>query len=149
MVLFLLNLIFTALSTLSNLITKLIFNATAYLIVLMIQAFKVPGEAFQNGLEQVAELIKSLIEYLVGLAADAISNLILSLFNLVVEGVSGSAAATGLVLGGLVEQTRNSLDGLFKDLPDVLGGFKEMISTIISDLWNNYKEAAGYVTENA
>ncbi|KAF5930651.1 hypothetical protein HYC85_031524 [Camellia sinensis] len=115
----------------------------------MIQAFKVPSEAFQSGLEQVVELIKSLIEYLVGLAVDAISNLILSLFNLVVEGVSGSAAATGLVLGGLVEQTRNSLDGLFKDLPDVLGGFKEMISTIISDLWNNHKEATGYVTENA
>ncbi|GFZ01863.1 hypothetical protein Acr_15g0004720 [Actinidia rufa] len=150
MVLFLLNIIFLALGTLSNLVFRIIFNVTTYMLVLVIQSFKVPGEVAKGALEQVADVIKLCVEYLVEFAWEAISSLLSALFDLVKEGVFGSVVATGSAIGGLLEHMRNSMDGFLKELiPEVLEGFSEMISTIVTDFWNNYKEAVGYVTENA
>ncbi|GFY99405.1 hypothetical protein Acr_13g0008060 [Actinidia rufa] len=149
MVLFLLKIIFLALSTLSNLVSRFVLTATAYLLVLAIHAFKVPGKAAKGAIEQVSDAVKSCAEYLLEVLLEAVSTAIYALFDLLKEGVSGSAVAAGSAIGGLVEKMRNSADGLLKDLPEVLKGFWEMVSTIGTDLWNNYKEAIGYVTENA
>ncbi|KAL6952021.1 hypothetical protein U1Q18_033774 [Sarracenia purpurea var. burkii] len=149
MVLFLLNILFSAVSVISSLLFRLFFTVTAYLLVLVIQAFKVSGETAKGALDQVAEVIKSCVEYLVELALEATSSVVSAVFDAVKEGVSGSVAATGSAIGGLVEQTRDSLDGLVKGLAEVFVGFSEMISNIITDLWDNYREAVGYVTENA
>ncbi|KAK9282453.1 hypothetical protein L1049_005371 [Liquidambar formosana] len=149
MVVFLLKIIFVALSTLSNLLSRLFFTLTAYLIVLFIHAFKVPGQAVQGALEQVGEFIKGCLEYLVEFIWEVITTIISTAFDLLKEGVFGSAAVTGTAIGGLVEKTRDSLAGLLKDLPEVFQGLSEMVSTVVSDLWNNYLEAVGYVKENA
>ena len=149
MVLFLLKFLFLALSILSNLVSRFLLTAIAHLLVLAIHAFKVPGEAAKGALEQVSDAVKSCAEYLLEGLLEALSDAISTLFDLLKEGVSGSAAATGSAIGGLVEQMRNSVDGLLKDLPEVLEGFSEMVSTIVTDLWNNCREAIGYVTENA
>ncbi|GFZ13336.1 hypothetical protein Acr_23g0017210 [Actinidia rufa] len=146
---FLLKFLFLALSTLSYLISRFLLTATAYLLVLAIHAFKVPGEAVKGALEQVSDAVKSCVEYLLEVLLEALSAAVSTLFDLLKDGISGSAAATGSAIGGLVEQMRNSVDGLLKDLPEVLEGFSEMVSTIVTDLWNNYREAIGYVTENA
>lgn len=45
------------------------------------------------------------------------------------------------------EKTRSWLDGLLTDFPEVFDGFSEIISTMVTDLWNIYKDALGY--ENA
>ncbi|KAA8550573.1 hypothetical protein F0562_002257 [Nyssa sinensis] len=141
--------IFMAVSTLSNIISRIIFTATAYLLVLVIQSFKVPGQAIQGALEQLADVIKAFLEYFLELVLEVISTSISGLFDIITEGVSSSAVAAGTAIGGLVELMRTWLDGLLEGLPVAVEGFLEMISTMVTDLWNNYKDAIGYVTENA
>jgi phage-related protein len=149
MVIFLLKFIFLAITTLSNLISRLFFTTVANLLVLVIYGFRVPGEAMQGVLEQVGEAIKGCLEYVLELVVEVVKYFISSFFDALIAAVTGSAAAAGSAAGDLVEKTRTSLEGLLKDLPEVMEGFLEMVSTIVSDLWNNYKDALGYVTENA
>lgn len=149
MIVTLLNIIFSTLSALSNIFSRIIFSLIAYLFVLIVQAFKVPGEAAKGALEQVAEAIKACLEYVLELLIEVISTIISTLLDSLKEGIVGSAVATVAVIGGIVEATRTSLNGLFENLPDLVESFSEMISTMMLDLWNNYKDAIGYVTENA
>ncbi|XWS31230.1 hypothetical protein CRYUN_Cryun23aG0059700 [Craigia yunnanensis] len=145
----LLKLLFCIVSTLSNLVTRLIFSATAYFLVLLIQTLKVPGEALQGTLEQLVEAIKACFEYFLELIIQLISSLISSGFDLFIQAVTWSASVSAEVLGTLVEKTRTSLEELLTDIPEIAEGFSEMISTVVTDLWNNYKYALGNVTENA
>ncbi|KAK9944721.1 hypothetical protein M0R45_010276 [Rubus argutus] len=148
MAFFLLKLIFFALSFMSNLISRLIFSATAHLVVLVIHGFRAPGQATHGSLQQLSELIKSCFEYMLELIMDAISALISTLFDYLKEGVTGSASVATSAIGGLIEKTKNSLDGL-TDFPEVFEGVSEMVSEMVMDLWNNCKDALGYITENA
>ncbi|GMY33834.1 Anti-sigma-I factor RsgI6 like [Fagus crenata] len=149
MAVFLLKIIFLAISTLSNFITRLFFTTIANLLIVLIHAFKVPGESMQGVLEQVGEAIKGCLEYFLELLIEVIKTIISSVFDALINGVTGSAAVTGSAIGGLVEKTRTSFEGLLNDFPEIIEGFSEMISTVVTDLWNNYKDALGYVTENA
>lgn len=150
MVIFLLKFIFLAINALSNFVARLFFTAVANLLVLSIQALKVPGEAVQAVLEQVAEVTKGCLEHFSEFLIQVVKTLISSVFDVLVNGVSGSVTFAGSAIGGLVEQTRSSFEELLKDvLPQVMEGFSEMTSTMVSDLWNNCKDALGYVTENA
>ncbi|KAK9992966.1 hypothetical protein SO802_022669 [Lithocarpus litseifolius] len=148
MVVVILKFIFLAIITLANLTTKLFFTSIANLIVL-IHAFKVPGEALQGALEQVGEALKGCLEYVLELLIEVIKTIISTVFEALINGATGSAAVTGSAIGGLVEKTRTSFEGLLNDFPEIIEGFSEMVSTVVSDLWNNYKDALGYVTENA
>ena len=103
----------------------------------------------QGVLEQVGEAIKGCLEYFLELLIEVIKTIISSVFDALINGVTGSAAVTGSAIGGLVEKTRTSFEGLLNDFPEIMEGFSEMISTVVTDLWNNYKDALGYVTENA
>lgn len=148
MMVFILKFIFLAIITLSNLISKLLFTSIANLLVL-IQAFKVPGEALQGGLEQVGEALKGCLEYFLELLIEVIMTIISTVFDVLINGATSSAAVTGSAIGGLVEKTRTSFEGLLNDFPEIMENFTEMVSTVVTDLWNNYKDALGYVTENA
>lgn len=148
MAVFLLKFIFFIVSTISNLISRLIFSTTAHVLVQLLQAFKVPGERTQNALEQVRNVVQGCIEYLVDLAMNVTTSIISFIFDLLKEGISSSSVATVSAITGLMEITKNSLDGLLKDVPEVLKAFTEMISTIVTDLLNNCKDAIGYVAEN-
>ncbi|XP_022771538.1 uncharacterized protein LOC111314434 isoform X1 [Durio zibethinus] len=145
----LLKLIFSTVSTLSNLVTRLIFTATAYFLVLLIHVFKVPGEALGVALEKLAEAIESCFDYFLELIIELTGSLISSVFNLFTEAVTSFVSASGEAFGTLVEKTRTSLEELLTDIPEIVEGFAEMISTVVIDLWNNTKYALGYVTENA
>ncbi|XWS47185.1 hypothetical protein CRYUN_Cryun14cG0131600 [Craigia yunnanensis] len=145
----LLKVIFCIVSTLSNLVTRLIFSATAYLLVLLIHAFKVPREALQGALEQLAEAIKACFEYILELIIEQTGSLISSVFDLFIEAVTSFASVSGEAFGTLVEKTRTSLEELLTGLPEIAEGFSEMISNVVTDLWNNYNSALEYVTENA
>lgn len=144
-----LKVIFCIISTLSNLVTRLIFSATAYVLVLLIHAFKVPGEALQGALEQLAEAIKSCFEYFLELIIELTGSVISSFFNLFIEAVTSSASVSAATFAILVETTRTSLAELLTGLPEIAEGFSEMISNMVTDFWNNYKYALEYVTENA
>ncbi|KAL5862067.1 hypothetical protein ACOSQ4_003363 [Xanthoceras sorbifolium] len=149
MIVFFLNFIFFIITTLSNLITRLIFSVTAYLLVLIIQAFKVPGEVIHGALDQLGDIIKACFEYLLEVLMGAIGSIISSGLDLLKEAVIESVTATGSTMGSLAEKSRDSLDVVMKSLPDILDGLWDMVSTILKDLWDNYMDALGYVTQNA
>ncbi|KAJ0581180.1 hypothetical protein HanRHA438_Chr04g0177701 [Helianthus annuus] len=147
--LILINLIFSSITLISNILSRLLFTVTAYLLVIAIQGLKVPGEALQSAMEQFGGFIRSCVEYLFELFLEVISEIIGFVFDLVKESVFGSVAATGAAAGGLVEKTRSAFQGLTEEIPAVVEGAVEMVTTMVTDLWNNYIDAQSYVTENA
>ncbi|KAB2614272.1 hypothetical protein D8674_039736 [Pyrus ussuriensis x Pyrus communis] len=152
MVVFLLKLIFFALSFISNLVTRLIFSATAHLLVLLIHGFRTPAQGIHGTLQLVTEVIRSCSEYFVGLVMKALSATISTFFDFLKGSVTGSAGVTTSAIVGLVEKTKTSLesvDGLLPDYPEVSKGFSEMVYRIVNDMWNNFKDAFEYVTKNA
>jgi len=149
MVAVLLKLVFYTISTITNLISRLIFSTTAYFLVVLIQAFKVPGEATKGIIEQAAEAIKSVLEYVLVLIVDVIGTIISTIFDTIKGAAIESIVAGSSAMADLVEQTKTSLEGLLNDVPEIVEGFSEMVTKMISDLWNNCMEALGYVQENA
>lgn len=148
MALFLLKLIFFVVSLVANLVSRLIFSTIAHLLVLLIHGCKLPGQAIHGGLGQVSEAIKSCLEYFLGLIMEVISALISTFFDYLIESVTGSAAAATSTVWDLLEKTKTSLDAL-KSFQEAFEGLPEMTFDIVKDLWNNYKDALGYVVENA
>ncbi|KAK4440507.1 hypothetical protein Salat_0385600 [Sesamum alatum] len=148
MAVILLKLVFLVMSTLSNLLTRLIFNAAAHVLVQMIQALKVPGEGSQRLLDQVRSMITKMLEYLSDLMIQAVSKVLSSLFDVVKEGVLSSSSGLAAAVAGLVEKSRTSLNDAVEDVPEVLEAFREMVAKIATDFWNNCNEAVTYVTQN-
>lgn len=150
MVFFLVRFIFLAITALSSLVSRLIFSATAHLLVLIIQGCRLPGQAVQGGLQLIADVIRACFESVLQFIVEKICSSAAAALDLLIEVISGSAALTGSALGGLVEKTRASLDGVLENsLSQLAEDFRQMISTIMTDLWSNYKDAVGYFTENA
>uniref|UniRef100_A0A7C9CJG7 Uncharacterized protein n=1 Tax=Opuntia streptacantha TaxID=393608 RepID=A0A7C9CJG7_OPUST len=150
MVAILFKLIFYVISAISNIITKVIFSTTAYFIVLLIHALKVPGEATKGLLEQAADTLRSALEYVVGLIMEVISTSISAIIDTIKDGIIESIVHGKSALAELVEQTKSSFEGLLKEVvPEIVQGFSDMATNIVSDLWNNYIQAIGYVQENA
>ncbi|KVI01336.1 hypothetical protein Ccrd_020403 [Cynara cardunculus var. scolymus] len=143
-VLILINLIFSTIIMLSNLLSHLIFNTTAYLLVIAIQGLRVPGEALQSAMEQIADLIRTCIGYVLEVVMEVISEIVGLVFDLVKEGVFGSVSATGAATVGVVEKMKSGFDGLTEEIPAVVEGVVEMVTTVVSDLWNNYMNAQNY-----
>ncbi|KAG5567217.1 hypothetical protein RHGRI_002692 [Rhododendron griersonianum] len=143
MVLVLLNFVFSAVTAITNLLSRLILTATACLLVLVIQALKLSGGAMKVAIEQLSAFAESFFVSLV----EGIGNIFSTLFDLSKERISNSADAIGSALGVLMEQTGNSVVGLLNGLALVFEGFVGMVSTIITDLWNNLMDATGYHVE--
>ncbi|KAK9055629.1 hypothetical protein SSX86_026714 [Deinandra increscens subsp. villosa] len=133
-VLILINIIFSAITLIANLLSRLLFTVTAFLLVIAIQGLKVPGEALQSAMEQIGGLIRSCVEYLLEIILEVISEIVGFVFDLVKETVFGSVAATGAAVGGLVEKTRSGFDGLTEEIPAVVEGAVEMVTTMLTNL---------------
>lgn len=144
----LLKLVFSILSALSNMITRLVFTTAARVLVQMIQALKIPCENSHRVLDQVKDMMRTCLEYLLDLIVEAITTVLSSLFDLVKEGVLNSSYGLIAAVSGLLEKSKTSLDDAVKDVPQVLEAFGEMVGTIVADLWNNCNNALGYVKEN-
>ncbi|CAL1361679.1 unnamed protein product [Linum trigynum] len=149
MIVLLVRLIFFTISAVSNLISRAIFSATAHFVVLIIQGLRVPGQAAQTGLGHIGEGLKSVLDYIFQLVWEAATSAVSAAFDAVLEAIVGSLTTTGSAVGGLVEQTRNSLEGLLKDLPELGQEVSDLLTTLLSDAWGNYKDALGYVAEHA
>ncbi|GLT28138.1 hypothetical protein SLA2020_030920 [Shorea laevis] len=140
--------IFFLFTTLSSILARL-FGFSIYLFVQAIQVFKVPGETIQGGLEQVAEFIKTCFEFVFGIIIEIISAIASALLDHVKEAIKGSAAEMVSKVVDLMENTRNSLDGLLKDLPEIGESFLQMIQTVIETLWDGYKDSVKYLIGSA
>lgn len=145
----LIKLIFAIINTFCNVITKVIFSTTAYFVVLIIHAFKVPGEATKGILEEAAGALRSFIEYAFELIIEVIKYILFAIFDKIKDGIIESIVSGSSALGEIIEQTKNSFEGLLNDVPEIIQGFSEMIVTMISDFLSNSMGALGIVQENA
>ncbi|KAJ6403730.1 hypothetical protein OIU84_012020 [Salix udensis] len=111
---------------------------------------RLPSQALQGGLQLIADATRACFELVLEFIVEKISSSTAAAFDLLIEGISASAALTGSALEGLVEKTRNSLHGVLENsLSQLAEDFGEMISAIMTAFWNNYKDAVRYFTENA
>lgn len=107
------------------------------------------GGATKGIIEQAAEAIKSVLEYVLGLIIDMISTIISFIFDTIKGVVIESIVSGSSAVADLADKTKTSLEGLLNDVPEIVERFSEMVTKMISDLWNNCMEALGYVQENA
>ncbi|KAG6436452.1 hypothetical protein SASPL_101351 [Salvia splendens] len=142
------ELIFSLVTALSSLLTCLIFNGAAHVVVQMIQVMKVQGESSQRLLDQVKEVITKCMEMLMNLIVNAVVSVFSSSFNLVKEGLFSSSSGLAAAVVGLLEKSKTSFEDALKDVPEVLDAFTEMLGKIIADFVNNCSQAVAYVTEN-
>lgn len=149
MVLLLLKLVFFVVSVLSDLVTRVIFATAAHVLVQMIQLITAPGKNSLWLLEQVRDVIKTCLEYLVQLVIHVISTLISSLFDAVKEGVLNSSSGVASVVAELLVKLRTSLEEAVQQIPEVMDAFAQMIGKVVADALNNCNAAIAYVSEKA
>jgi phage-related protein len=135
--------------TLWSLLTRLIFNTIAYTIVLLIQGLRSSGEGSLGIFQQVAEIIKTCFEFILQILIDSISSIVSLVFDVLKDIITGSVSATGSMAAGLAEKLKTSFEESLKQLPELIGEISDMMSNMVTELWNNYKEAVEYVTGNA
>ncbi|CAK8561083.1 unnamed protein product [Lathyrus sativus] len=136
-------------STLWSLLTRLIFNTIAYTIVLLIQGLKTSGEGSLGIFQQVAEIIRACFEFVLQLLIGSISSIVSLVLDAVKNVITGSVSATGSMAAELAEKLKTSFEESLKQVPELLEEVFDMMSNMVTDLWNNYKEAVGYVVGNA
>lgn len=136
-------------ATLWSLLTRLIFNTIAYTIVLLIQGLKSSGEGSLGIFQQVAEIIRACFEFILQLLIGSISSIVSLVFEAVKDVITGSVSATGSMAAELAEKLKTSFEESLKQVPELFEEVVHMMSNMVTDLWNNYKEAVGYVAGNA
>ncbi|CAN8258209.1 unnamed protein product [Cochlearia groenlandica] len=139
------NLIFSLVSLLSNSISYVIFHVTACSFVLFVQAFKIPGEAICALIKLVRDTAESCFPKLCELLVDLVYQVFTFLFDLAKGRFLTLSDSILLKIGDVREKGMTWFDMFLKEWPKVFEGFIEMVSTIVSGLWNNYKDALYYV----
>ncbi|KAG9446054.1 hypothetical protein H6P81_012182 [Aristolochia fimbriata] len=148
MLTFLLNLAFSAVASLANLLSFVVLRCSAFLLVIAIQGLKFPGGAIHGVLDFLAGMVKWVVEYAVEFLMEAASSVISSGFELLTEIVTGSVGMTSSAVVSLAEMTKTAFENGQEMLPEVLEGAVEMIGTIVSNTWENCVDAFGYIQEN-
>lgn len=101
-------------------------------------------------LEQVAAMIKGYMKvFIEQIVYEVLMSLMFNGFDVVKQAVMGSGGFTKEVVAGVVEQMSSWIGKMMEDVPEIMEGVKEVISTVMIDLWKNYVEAVVYVKENA
>ncbi|KAG4921604.1 hypothetical protein JHK86_050417 [Glycine max] len=134
--------------TLWSLLTRLIFNTIAYTIVLLLQGLKGSGEGSLGIFQQVADGIRGCFEFILQSTISSINSIISNVFDILKESITGSVAASGSVAAELAEKLKTSLKESLKQVPQLFEELSNMMSEMVKELWDNYKGAVGYVTEN-
>ncbi|WJX81608.1 hypothetical protein P8452_64469 [Trifolium repens] len=135
--------------TLSSLLTRLIFNTIAYAIVLLIQGLRSSGDGSLGIFQKLAEIIKTCFEFILQILIDSISSIVSLAFDVLKDTITGSVSATGSIAAELAEKLKTSFEESLKQLPELIEEISDMMSNMVTELWNNYKEAVEYVTGNA
>ncbi|KZV25718.1 hypothetical protein F511_04779 [Dorcoceras hygrometricum] len=109
---------------------------------------RLQGEGSQIVLEQVRDMIRASLQYMLGFLIQEIITIISSLFGLVKDEISNISSGMASASVGLIEKLRTSFYGAV-DFPEALNAFLQMIGEILKGLWKNCMDAVGYVAENA
>ncbi|ESQ37086.1 hypothetical protein EUTSA_v10002922mg [Eutrema salsugineum] len=139
------NLIFSTVCFLSNSISYVIFHAAACSFVLFVQTFKIPGEAMYALIKLVRDTSESCFPKLCKIGVDVICEGFTIFFDLAKGRAMRILDSISLTIGNVREKGMPWFDEFLKEWPKVFEGFIEMVSTVFSGLWNNYKDALYYV----
>lgn len=139
------NLIFLTVSFLCNTISYVIFHVAACSFVLFVKTFKIPGEAVYALIKLVRDTAESCFPKLCKLVIDVINEVFTILFDLAKGRVMRISDSISLTIGDVREKGMPCFDQFLKEWPKVFEGLIEMVSTVVSGLWNNYKDALYYV----
>jgi len=139
------NLIFLTISLLSSSISYVIFHVAACSFVLFVQTFKIPGEAINALIKLVRDTAESFVPKLCKVVVDVITEVFTILFDLAKGRVIRISDSISLNIGDVREKGMPWFDQFLKEWPKVFEGFIDMLSTMVSGLWNNYKGALYYV----
>ncbi|KAK7256110.1 hypothetical protein RIF29_29544 [Crotalaria pallida] len=145
MLVLLLKLVTFFLVTLWSLLTRLIFNTIAHTIVLLLQGLKGSGEGSLAVFQQAAEVIRTCFEFIFLQIIKSINTIISYMFDLLKDSITGSVAVTGTAAGSIAEKFRTSIEESLKQVPELFEQLSNMTSDMVTELWNNYKEAVGYL----
>nr|DAD37118.1 TPA_asm: hypothetical protein HUJ06_007759 [Nelumbo nucifera] len=133
------------LTTLTNLVSLLIFGGSARILVMLMQALRFPAGGISSTLGYVGDFVKSLLEYLLEILLDVIKTVISTAFDGLKDGASWVATGATSAVGELGNQMKDRAE----KFPEILESLMEMIQTILNDLWDNCTDAIGYVWKNA
>ncbi|KAL2336784.1 hypothetical protein Fmac_011230 [Flemingia macrophylla] len=134
--------------TLWSLLTSLIFKTIACTIVLLVQGLKGFSEGSLGIFQQVAEGITVCFQFFLQLILNSLNSIISKVFDILKESITRSVAASGTVAAQLAEKLKTSIEEILKQVPQLFVELLNMMSRMVTELWNNYKGAVGYVTEN-
>ncbi|KAF7845601.1 UV-B-induced protein [Senna tora] len=148
MIVLVLRLVIFASIRLWSFLTRLIFSTMAYLLVLLINGFKGPGDAVQGGFQQMSEVIRACFKLVLKLIMEAMNLMITKLFDIVKQSVIGTVGVTGSVVGDVAEKMKTWCDEAFKCLAELSKEISAMLTNMFKDFWNNYNHAVGYVKQN-
>ncbi|CAI8612512.1 unnamed protein product [Vicia faba] len=109
---------------------------------------KSSGEGSLGIFQQVAEIIRACFEFILQLLIGSINSIVSLVFDAVTDIITGSVSATGSMAAELAEKLKTSFEESLKQVPELIEEVFDMMSNMVTDLWNNYKEAVGYVTGN-
>ncbi|KAK7395421.1 hypothetical protein VNO78_15979 [Psophocarpus tetragonolobus] len=149
MLVLLLKLITFIVVTLWSVLTRLIFNTIAHTTVLLLQGLKGSGGGSLGVFEQVAKGIRGCFEFILQIVIRSINSIISKVFDALKESITGSVAASGSVAAELGEKLKTSLEDSMKQVPQLFEELSNTTSKMVTELWNNYKGALGYVKDNA
>ncbi|MCI57552.1 hypothetical protein A2U01_0078803, partial [Trifolium medium] len=69
-------------------------------------------------------------------------------FDVLKDTITGSVSATGSIAAVLADKLKSSFEESLKQLPELIEEISDMMLNMVTELWNNYKEAVEYVTGN-
>ncbi|WOL14427.1 hypothetical protein Cni_G23207 [Canna indica] len=145
----LLQFIFWVIGSLLSLLCFIVFRGVALLLVALIQLLKLPRQVSAGAIDFFSEVLRSILEY----ALDMIKNVTLAavsgFFEALKSAATGSIQLSSAAAAELVERTRSGLGELSEMLPKVVEAAAEMVVKAVDGLWNSYKDAVGYIMENA
>ncbi|CAN7048860.1 hypothetical protein BRARA_G00564 [Brassica rapa] len=139
------NLIFSTVTFLCNSISYVIFHVAACSFCLFVQTFKIPGEAIYALIKLVRDTSESCFLKLCKLGVDVISEMFTTLFDLAKGRAMKISDLILLTIGNVSEKGMPWLNQFLEEWPKVFDGFVEMVLTVVSGLWNNYKDSLYYV----
>lgn len=148
MVLFLLRIIIGSLVSSIELATFIVFRGVPLFLVALIRFLKLPGQAIDSLLDRIADLLGAVAEYAIRLLADVIQSVVSTFFEALSSTVEGTyeLASSGVVV--ILEKAKEGVEELLEILPELIEGAAEMVGRVLLSIWENYKDAIGYVREN-
>lgn len=79
---------------------------------------------------------------------EAMNFMVTKAFDVVKESVTGSMGVTGFVINGVAEKMKNSFEESLNYLAEFSEEISGMVTKMATELWNNFNDAVGYVTQN-